>query len=107
MERLPKSLVLKSKQIASDKSELIPHGGQVRFSGPYGGVEQDIDAQAKEIQAAVSEGLQQLHMGESQFAPDAEPVGEPQYCEYFDVKTGDYVVNWFVWCKQRSADSTH
>jgi hypothetical protein len=93
-----KSFAAKARDVVT--SDLVPHGGQIRFPGPF---PRDDGNDVDQMLSAVESGMQALRDGTSPFAADLDPVGEPEIVEYFDVFTGEYVVNWFVPCKERRA----
>ena len=69
-----KSLRSKAREVLRDPSELLPHGGQVRLSGPYPKDDATARAETEQIVSAIEQGMQTLTDGASRFAPDVEPV---------------------------------
>jgi hypothetical protein len=83
------------------RQQLYPHGGSVRFQGPFPRPWQDSDRAI--VSAAIEADVRALRAGTCIHAADVEPAGEPRIVEYFDGDRDEYVVAWVIPCQKRRA----
>lgn len=77
-----------------------PHGGVLRFPGPYPRKDPEADSQA--MVDFLKKGLETLRNGTSRFCSDVEPdpAADVQLFEMFDIETGEYIFAWRVACRE-------